>query len=80
MTGSIFLDNYRSFYSLARSQLLRARGYHYTDPRRAIERRKGMWNKAKAELEYGSYENSLAAARGKQRVLEWETINEGSVA
>ena len=73
--SSIFLDNYRSFYSLARSQLLRARGYHYTDPRRAIERRKGMWNKMHAEIAWGQYENSLAATRGRARVAEWETIN-----
>jgi hypothetical protein len=73
---SIFLDNYRSFYSLARSQLLRARGYHYTDPRRAIEGRKGRWNKMHAELEYAKHENSLAATRGRQRVLEHEAIGD----
>jgi len=74
--SSIFLDNYRSFYSLARSQLLRARGYHYTDPRRAIERRKGRWNKAKAEIAWGQHENSLAATRGRQLVLEHEAIGD----
>jgi hypothetical protein len=77
---SLFLDNYMAFYSLARSQLLRARGYHYTDPRRAIERRKGRWNKMHAEIALGQYENSLAATRGMERVLEWEMVNEGRMA